>query len=104
MIEDLVTGDLPTGDLNLRRKRASYRAAHRGTKEMDALIGRYAEAKLPNLDGEALGRFEQLLAVPDPTLQAWIFANEDFSGSKFADLIDDIRSFHGLDRIARTTG
>jgi antitoxin CptB len=104
MTGDLQTGDLPTGDLDVRRKRASYRAAHRGTKEMDALIGHYADAKLSNFDGEALDRFEQFLAVADPTLQAWIFANEDYRTNEFADLIDDIRSFHGLNSIARTTG
>jgi antitoxin CptB len=92
-----------TGDLDLRRRRASYRAAHRGTKEMDALVGRYADAKLPHLDGEDLHRFEELLAVADPTLQAWIFAKEDVILSEFADLIDDIRSFHGLVRTTGTT-
>jgi antitoxin CptB len=90
-----------TGDLDLRRRRASYRAAHRGTKELDALVGRYADARLPHLDGEALNQFERFLAVADPTLQAWIFAKEDASTGDFAILIEDIRSFHGL---ARTTG
>jgi antitoxin CptB len=63
-----------TEDLDARRRRAAYRATHRGTKEMDALLGRYAIAKLPNLDGEALGQLEQFLAMPDPTLQGCIFA------------------------------
>ncbi len=84
-----------TGDLQLRRRRASYRASHRGTKEMDALVGRYAVAKLSQLNGEELHLFERLLTVADPTLQDWIFAGVD-PGSEFADLIGDIRSFHGL--------
>ena len=33
-------------DLEIRRRRAAYRAHHRGTKEMDWLVGRYADAHL----------------------------------------------------------
>jgi antitoxin CptB len=97
-------GRLMIGDLDVRRRRAAYRAAHRGTKEMDALIGRYADAKLTSWNGDTLVQFERLLAVADPTLQAWIFGNEECSGSEFGPLIADIRSFHGLDAISRTTG
>jgi antitoxin CptB len=93
-----------TGDLDVRRRRAAYRAAYRGTKEMDALIGRYSDAKLMSLDGDSLALFERLLAVADPTLQAWIFGKEACGGSEFEPLIADVRSFHGLDAISRTTG
>lgn len=85
-----------TEDLDLRRRRAAYRATHRGTKELDALIGRYAIAKLPALEGADLYQFEQLLAMPDPTLQAWIFSQHESPGEDFADLVRDIRDYHGL--------
>lgn len=88
-----------TDDLDLRRRRAAYRAAHRGTKEMDALVGRYAVAKVMTLEAEQLATFEAFLAVADPTLQAWIFASEAVSESAFEPLVDDIRIFHGLDRL-----
>ena len=92
-----------TDDLDVRRRRAMYRAAHRGTKEMDALIGRYADAKLPGIGDPALERFERLLAVADPTLQAWIWGKEAVSGSEFENLVQDIRTFHGFDGLERTT-
>ncbi|MFN0219195.1 MAG: succinate dehydrogenase assembly factor 2 [Hyphomicrobium sp.] len=88
-------------DLDLRRRRATYRAAHRGTKELDALIGRYAAARLPAFSIEALEHFERLLATPDPTLQAWIFAHEDASATEFFDVVADIRAFHGLDALVK---
>ncbi len=53
----------------MRRRRALYRAQHRGTKEMDHLLGRFAEARLAEMDDAALGLFETLLALPDPDLQ-----------------------------------
>lgn len=83
-------------DIDVRRRRAHYRAAHRGTKEMDALVGRYADAKVPTLTGDDLALFEQFLSVADPTLQNWIFGKEAVGDSAFAALVDDIRSFHGL--------
>ncbi len=85
-----------TGDFEVRLRRAAYRAAHRGTKEMDALVGRYADAKLSTFDDGQLEQFERFLAVADPTLQSWIFGNESTVGSEFEHLVCDIRSFHGL--------
>lgn len=90
-------------DLQVRVKRAAYRAAHRGTKEMDALVGRYADAKLASFDGAALEHFESFLSLADPTLQAWIFGTESVTGSAFETLVDDIRSFHGLGIMAAQT-
>ena len=34
---------MPDNDLAMRRRRALYRATHRGSKELDFLLGRYAE-------------------------------------------------------------
>jgi len=83
-------------DLELRRRRAAYRAAHRGTKEMDWLLGRYGEAHLPHMDEAQLTTFEQLLALPDPDLQDWITSGEVRSENDLSQLVDLIRAFHGL--------
>lgn len=87
--------------LDTRRRRALYRANHRGTKEMDLLMGRYAEAHLGSMDGLALDKFERLLALADPEVQSWILSASatDHRSSiepEFADLIHSLRSFHGL--------
>jgi antitoxin CptB len=83
-------------DLDIRRKRALFRAQHRGTKEMDWMIGRYAEAKLPSMDAAALDHFERLLAVADPELDAWILKPGSTVNRDFAALIADVRVFHKL--------
>jgi antitoxin CptB len=85
-----------TDDLDTRRRRASYRAHHRGTKEMDVLVGRYADARLSTFSAAELVRFEKFLALPDPALQDWIFSGNGFEGIEFEDLVDDVRAFHGL--------
>ncbi|NOT70873.1 MAG: succinate dehydrogenase assembly factor 2 [Hyphomicrobium sp.] len=91
-------------DLDMRRKRAAYRAAHRGTKEMDALVGRYADAKLSSMNDAPLSLFERFLQVPEPTLQAWLFANQSAAGTDFEALVIDIRTFHGLVGLTPDTG
>ncbi len=80
----------------MRRRRALYRAQHRGTKEADFLLGRYAEANLPGMTPEELTAFEELLALPDPQLQAWLMLGQSFEGSALADLLRDIQAFHGI--------
>ncbi len=83
-------------DLDLRRRRAAYRAAHRGTKEMDWLLGRFAETRLAGMSAADLTEFEQLLALPDPDLQTWIMSGGLPTDSSFADLVGRIRTFHDL--------
>ena len=85
-----------TPSLTPRRRRALYRATYRGTKEMDWLLGKYAEAKLPAMDDAQLTQFEQFLALPDPDLNAWILNPARIDGLEFAALVDDIRAFHDL--------
>ena len=55
-----------------RRKRLRFRAWHRGTKEMDLLIGSFADAHLGEFGGDQLDRFEALLDVPEPVVYDWI--------------------------------
>jgi antitoxin CptB len=88
------------GDLETRRRRAAYRAAHRGTKEMDWLLGRYADAYLAEMDMDALARFERLLAVADPDLQQWILKPDTLGETEFASLIAAMRRFHKLEPAA----
>jgi antitoxin CptB len=83
-------------ELDARRRKAAYRASHRGTKEMDIMLGRYAEAVLPDLPEPELERLEQFLALPDPELQGWLLKPDAVAGPAFADLVADVRKFHGL--------
>ena len=85
-----------TTDLELRRKRAIYRAAHRGTKEMDWLLGRYASAKLDQMNEAQLAAFEDLLDAPDPELQVWIMDTTTMPDDRYAALIRQLRAFFEL--------
>lgn len=88
-------------DLDARRRRAAYRAGHRGTKEMDWLLGRYSEVKLPGMSAVEIGRFERLLALPDPQLQRWILEPDPADAGEFEADISALRAFHGMARRQR---
>ena len=51
---------MPNDDLDVRRRRCLFRATHRGTKEMDWLLGSYAQAHLPAADAAELTFWERL--------------------------------------------
>jgi antitoxin CptB len=86
-----------TDDVETRRRRAAYRACHRGTKEMDWILGRFAQAALPAMSADGLGLFERLLVLPDPTLQDMVLHPELAPPGEFADLVAAMRAFHGLE-------
>jgi antitoxin CptB len=63
---------MPAPDLDIRRKRLSYRSWHRGTREADLLLGGFADAHLAGFDETCLDRYEALLDCPDADLFDWI--------------------------------
>lgn len=58
--------------LEVRRKRLAFRAWHRGTKETDLILGRFADRHLGDFDADQLDQFEALLERPDPELFDWV--------------------------------
>jgi antitoxin CptB len=63
--------------LNTIRKRLAWRASRRGIKEMDIIVGGYANAKLPTMTAQELITFEALLEIPDQHLLSWVTCQED---------------------------
>lgn len=58
--------------LETRKKRLRFRSWHRGTREMDLLIGGFIDANLASFDGRQVGLMEELLEQSDPDLYAWM--------------------------------
>lgn len=55
-----------------RIKRMAMRSWRRGTKEMDLILGPYADAQLGAMDDEQLDLFDALLAEDDQDLYPWV--------------------------------
>lgn len=59
-----------------KRRRLIFRSDHRGTKEMDVIMGRFARAHVPGFNEEELAQFDALLCNNDPDLYNWITQKE----------------------------
>jgi antitoxin CptB len=80
--------------LDPRRKRLLFRAWRRGTREMDLVLGHFAEDVLAALDEAGLADFEALLEVPDGDLFAWISGKRDAPSNYDGPLLSALRAFH----------
>ena len=56
----------------IRIKRLRMRAWHRGIKEMDLILGGWADAHLADADDATLDAFEAVLAEADHDLYSWV--------------------------------
>ncbi|MEM7748291.1 MAG: succinate dehydrogenase assembly factor 2 [Pseudomonadota bacterium] len=87
-----------TDETETRRRRAKFRANHRGTKEMDWILGRYADAHIDEMVGADLSTFEELLSIADPEINEWILDPMTYPQGQFFVLLERIRSFHNISK------
>jgi antitoxin CptB len=66
---------MPTDDQTLR-KQLLFRSWHRGTREMDLILGQYAERHLPGMDRQRLDLYARLLEKSDPDIYMWLTGRE----------------------------
>ena len=59
------------------RKKLRYRAWHRGSREMDLIMGSFADTNLSQLSDTELQEFENLLDLADDDLYAWYAGRQD---------------------------
>jgi antitoxin CptB len=57
-----------------RRKQLLWRATHRGIKEMDLIVGGFAETHLSTMSVGEINEFARILEIPDQDLLAWLTA------------------------------
>src|SRR5215213_3655375 len=80
--------------LDIRRRQILYRAWHRGLREMDLIMGRFADAEISELSDEELGDFERLIEVTDRDLLGWITGEIDTPANFDTGLFRRLRNFH----------
>ena len=80
--------------LDERRRRMLFRAWHRGTREMDLLMGRFADAEIAALSEAEMDEFERLSEVPDRDLFAWLVGREETPANYDTGLFRRLRDFH----------
>ena len=78
-----------------RLKRLKMRSWRRGIKEMDLILGRFADERLAELDAETLDRYEALLDENDQDLYRWVSGGEAYP-PEHDGMIAEIAAFHSI--------
>ena len=82
-----------SGGLDDRRKRLLFRCWHRGTREMDLILGRFADTEIAGLADGELAQLEDLIELPDPDLYAALSSDTQLAPEYRTPLFDRIKSF-----------
>ena len=74
-------------NIDTRRRRLLYRACHRGTRELDLLLGSFVKNHGVEFDFHMLERFETLLEHEEVQLQSWLLGDSDIPPSVDKELL-----------------
>lgn len=58
--------------LDTRRRKLLFRSWHRGMREMDLILGNFADANIDKLSDADLDLYEALLDITDKELLSWV--------------------------------
>jgi len=85
--------DLSSEGLDPRRRRLLFRCRHRGIREMDLVLGNFADSQLKSLTEKELDEVERWLEVPDPLIFAWVNGTEGIPDEFDTALFRRLRDF-----------
>ena len=68
--------------MNAQRRNLLFRSEHRGTKEMDVILGTFARSFLPTATDEQVNHYAEVLTENDPDLYNWISEREPLPDDK----------------------
>jgi antitoxin CptB len=80
--------------LDERRRKLLFRAWRRGVREMDLIIGRFADAYIEQFDQPGLDDFERLIEAPNAELYAWVIGAEAAPSNFDTAVLAKLRAFH----------
>ena len=90
-----MTGTTRTREgLGPRRRRALYRSWRRGTREMDLLMGRFADAEIDRFNEVDFAAFEALIEAQDRDLFAWIVGKTETPPEFDTEVFRRLKAFH----------
>lgn len=61
-----------SADLDIRRRKALFRSWHRGMREVDLILGSFADGEIAALSDDELAIYEALMAEPDADILKWV--------------------------------
>ncbi|WP_319773943.1 succinate dehydrogenase assembly factor 2 [Breoghania sp.] len=80
--------------LDARRKRILFRCWHRGTKEMDLLLGGFCDAHIADLSEEDMDALEHLMDAADADLLDWLTGRKPAPAEYDTAMFRAVMAFH----------
>jgi antitoxin CptB len=80
--------------LDPRRRKLLFRCWHRGMREVDLIMGRFADAAVDDLSEDELAEFERLIDVPDHEVLAWVTGEAAVPAAYDTPLFRRLRDFN----------
>lgn len=81
-------------NITLDRKRLRFRSWHRGTREIDLLLGRFADAHIGDFTEDQLKSYDRLLENSDPDIYNWISGAEPVPPAVESDVLRLLLAFY----------
>jgi antitoxin CptB len=82
-----------TDSMDIRRKKLLFRCWHRGMREMDMLLGKFAEQRIDDFSDDELAQLEEILTYDDPVIYEWIAKDGILPESLQHELMDSLKKF-----------
>jgi len=89
-----MTGTMRSSEgLDARRRKLLFRSWHRGMREVDLILGTFADAAIGDLTEMEIEQYERLLDIPDTELLPWITGERPIPAGERTDLLHRILAF-----------
>jgi antitoxin CptB len=94
-VGEVMTGSTLSSDgLDPRRRRLLFRSWHRGTREADLIMGRFADVHLPGFSDAELDQYEHLLEALETDLLSWVTGVSEVPPEHDTAMFRRVRDFH----------
>jgi len=80
--------------LDERRRKVLFRAWRRGVREMDLIIGRFADVHIDKFDDSGLDDFERLIEAPNAELYSWVSGTATAPAPYDTAVLAKLKAFH----------
>ncbi|MBX3597176.1 MAG: succinate dehydrogenase assembly factor 2 [Rhizobiaceae bacterium] len=89
-----MTGTARTSEgLDARRKRLLFRSWHRGLRELDLILGPFADSHIEALNEQELDQYEYMLTINDTDLLPWLMGERPAPTDVDLTILNKIRAF-----------
>jgi antitoxin CptB len=90
-----MTGSTRSSDgLDARRRRLLFRSWHRGTREADLIMGRFADVHIDGFSDAELDQYEHLLDALENDLLSWMTGVVEVPSEHDTAMFRRVRDFH----------